>query len=62
MACRLFGAGSLPEPMVDYYWSDSWEQMPVKFESKRNNFRKKIIFKMSSKMEAIFPGPSVLNV
>ena len=34
MACRLFGAKPLPEPMVVYCQLDSWEQVSVKFESK----------------------------
>ena len=33
MACRLFGAKPLPEPMVVYCPLDSWEQASVKFES-----------------------------
>ena len=33
MACRLFGAKPLPEPMLDYCHLDSWEQISVKFES-----------------------------
>ena len=32
MACRLFGAKPLPEPMLDYCQLDSWEQVSVKFE------------------------------
>ena len=27
MACRLFGAKPLPEPMLAYCWLDSWEQI-----------------------------------
>ena len=33
MACRLFGAKPLPEPMLVYCQLDSWEQISVKFES-----------------------------
>ena len=29
MACRLFGAKPLPEPMLAYCQYDSWEQMSV---------------------------------
>ena len=30
MACRLFGAKPLPEPLQVYYQLDSWEQVPFK--------------------------------
>ena len=33
MACRLFGAKPLPEPMLPYCQLDPWEQSSVKFES-----------------------------
>ena len=33
MACRLFGAKPLPEPILAYCQIDSWEQISVKFES-----------------------------
>ena len=32
MACRLFGAKPLPEPMLTCCQLDSWEQISVKFE------------------------------
>ena len=32
MACHLFGAKPLPEPMQPYCQLDSWEQISVKFE------------------------------
>ena len=32
MACRLFGARPLPEPMLVYCPLDSWEKVSVKFE------------------------------
>ena len=38
MACRLFGAKPLPEPMLAYCWLDSWEQISVKFESEFYRF------------------------
>ena len=34
MACRLFGAISLPEPMLSYRQLDPWQQTSVKFYSK----------------------------
>ena len=33
MACRLFGAKPLPEPMLVYCQLDSWEQISVEFKS-----------------------------
>ena len=33
MACRLFGAKPLPEPMLAYCQLDSWKHISVKFES-----------------------------
>ena len=36
MACHLFGAKPLPEPMMPYCQLISWEQTSVKFESKYN--------------------------
>ena len=33
MACRLFGANTLHEPMQAYCQLDPWEQISVKFES-----------------------------
>ena len=38
MACRLFGAKPLPEPMLAYWQLDSWEQISVKFESEFYHF------------------------
>ena len=38
MACRLFGAKPLPEPMLAYCQLDSWEQISVKFESEFYRF------------------------
>ena len=38
MACRLFGAKPLPEPMLAFCQLDSWEQISVKFESEFYNF------------------------
>ena len=38
MACCLFGAKSLPEPILGYCQLDSWKQMSVKFESEFYHF------------------------
>ena len=38
MACRLFGAKPLLEPMLAYCQLDPWEQISVKFESKYKTF------------------------
>ena len=38
MACRLFGAKSLPEPMLTYCQLDPQEQISVKFHSKYKIF------------------------
>ena len=38
IACRLFGAKPLPEPMLPYCQLDLWEQTSVKFESKYKPF------------------------
>ena len=38
MACRLFGAKPLPEPMLTYCELDSWEHISVKFESEFYHF------------------------
>ena len=35
MACHLFGAKPLPEPMLVYWQLDSWEQISVEFEFKK---------------------------
>ena len=48
MACRLFGAKPLSEPMLAYCQLDSWEQISVKFKSKFYLFIQKIYLKMSS--------------
>ena len=38
MACHLFGAKPLPEPMLVYCQLDYWEQVSVKFESEFHHF------------------------
>ena len=46
MACRLFGARPLTEPMLAYCQLDSWEQISVKFEKEFYNFHsRKCIWK-----------------
>ena len=44
MACHLFGAKPLPEPLLAYCQLDAWEQTSVKFESKYQNFSFKKIY------------------
>ena len=44
MACRLFGAKPLLEPMLVYYQLNSWEQISVKFESEFYHFIQEIAF------------------
>ena len=39
IACRLFGAKPLPEPMLPHCQLDHWEQTSVKFESKYKSCR-----------------------
>ena len=39
MACRLFGAKPLPEPVLTYCQVDPCEQTSVKFESKCKTFQ-----------------------
>ena len=46
MACRLFGAKPLPEPIPAYCQLDSWKQISVKFESELYHFHsRKCIWK-----------------
>ena len=46
MACRLFEAKPLPEPMLTYCQLDSWEQISVKFELEFYHFHsRKCIWK-----------------
>ena len=44
MACRLFGAKPLPEPMLAFCQLDSWEHISVKFEWEFYNFLSKHAF------------------
>ena len=63
MACRLFGAKPLPEPMLTYCRLDPSEQTSVKFELKIQNFSfKKMLLKRSSgKWRPFCFGINVLN-
>ena len=45
MACRLFGAKPLPEPMLTYCQLDHWERLPMEFESKYKFFIHENAFK-----------------
>ena len=58
MACRLFGAKPLPEPMLVYCHLDTWEQVSVKFESELSHFHSwKCIWKCCLPKERPFcPG------
>ena len=44
MACRLFGAKPLSEPMLAYCQLDSWEQISVKFEWESCHFHSRNAF------------------
>ena len=50
MACRLFGAKPLLEPMLGYCQMDSWEQIAMKFESE---FKKMHLKLSSGNMSAV---------
>ena len=64
MACRLFGAKPLPEPMLFYWQLDSWEQISVKFESRFYHFcSRKCIWKCClPKMMAILSRGGWVNM
>ena len=47
MACHLFGAKPLPEPMLAYWRLDFWEQISVKLESKFCHFHIKNAFEIA---------------
>ena len=64
MACRLFGAKPLSEPMIPYCELSPWEHMSVKFELKYNIIRlMKMHLKMSSEqiMTAILSRLQCVN-
>ena len=64
MACRLFGAKPLPEPMLAYCQLDSYEHISVKFESESNHFhsRKWIWNCRLPKWRPFCPGVDELNI
>ena len=64
MACRLFGAKPLPEPMLTFCQLDPLEQTSVKFESKYEIFRCwNCIWKRSSvKWQPFCLGENDLNI
>ena len=54
LACRLFGAKPLSEPVLEYCEFDPWEQTSVKFYSKFKNFIEENAFEnVVCKMAAI---------
>ena len=54
MACCLFGAKPLPEPMLAFDQLESWEQISVKFEFEFYHFHsRKCIWKCCLRMAAI---------
>ena len=58
MACDLFGAKSLSEPMLDYCQLGPWEHIAVKFESKYNNLIEEDAFENTiSKILVILSRP-----
>ena len=52
MACRLFGAKPLPEPMLAYCQLDPWEQIYVEIEL-MFSFKKMRLKMSSAKMATI---------
>ena len=64
MACRLFSAKPLPEPMLVYVQLDSWEQVSLKFEWEFYNFySRKCIWKCClPKKQPFCPGGDELMV
>ena len=58
MACRLFGAKPLPEPVLLYCQLDSWERVSVKYESELYHLlSRKCTWKCRlSKWLPFFPG------
>ena len=64
MACRLFGAKPLPEPMLAYCQLDSWEHISVTFESGFYHFNsRKCNWKCRlPKMRPFSPGGRWVNL
>ena len=54
MACCLFGAKSLPEPVLDYHQLESWEQISVLIGIPSFSFKKMHLKMLFAKMAAIF--------
>ena len=54
MACRLFGAKPLSEPMLDYWQLDPWEEISLKFESKYKTIHENAFEIIVCDMAAIF--------
>ena len=62
MACRLFGAKPLPQPMLAFCQSDSWEQISQKFESEFCHFQsRKCIWKCLPQWRPFCPGGDELR-
>ena len=63
MACHLFGAKPLPEPMLAYHYLDSWERISVKSKSEFYHFhwRKCIWNCRLPKWRPFCPGGDELN-
>ena len=62
MACRLFGAKPLPEPMLPYCRLDPKEYISVKFSLKfKFSFKEVHLKKSSAKVATILPGLNVLK-
>ena len=63
MACRLFGAKPLPEPMLAYCQLDYWEHISMKFEFEFYHFHsRKCNWKCClSKWWPFFPGGNELT-
>ena len=62
IACRLFGAKPLSEPILMNRWLAHWEQILVKFELKCNNFHTRdLIWKCHVQIGGHFVSSQVLN-
>ena len=62
MACRLVGAKTLSESLLDYCQLDPCEHISMKFETKYNNFIDKNAFENAVwKMAAILSWPQCFN-
>ena len=62
MACHLFGAKPLSEPMLTICQLVTWEQTSLKFQSKYKHFRsRKYIWKCCQKMAVILSRCQCVN-